>query len=115
MSKGFFYLSMVDESRPEGDRFVGATIVDAEDAGGALDTARHMGLVPTGVQVALIELYTQDDANQRITDIAMLPEESVRLLWARRASKAELEAAGGARPLTEEDADAFVCSEHANP
>lgn len=114
MSAGFFYLSMVDESRPEGDRFTGATIVWAKDAVGALEAARDMGLVPKGVQVAMVELHTQDDANQRITDIAMLPDDVVRLLWARLASKAEIEASGS-KPLQEEDASAFVCKDHANP
>jgi|KBSSwiStaDraftv2_1062776.scaffolds.fasta_scaffold1057150_2 hypothetical protein len=116
MSAGVFYLSFVDESRPVGDRFVGATIVYGEDAVGALDTARSMGLVPKGVQVAMVELYTQNEKPQRrITTLDMLPIETVEILWGRIAARAELEAAGGAKPLTDEDADAFVCSEHANP
>jgi len=114
MSTGFFYLSMVDVGRPEGDRFVGATIVWAKDAVGALEAARSMGLVPKGIQVAMVELHTQDEANQRITDIAMLPDDVVRLLWERLASKAEIEASGS-KPLREEDASAFVCGDHANP
>jgi hypothetical protein len=115
MSAGFFYLSMVDESRPEGDRFVGATIINAEDAVGALETARARALVPQGVQVAMVELYTQDEANQRITTLEMLPAESARLLWGRIATKAELEGNGGSKPLTRDQADAFVCKDHANP
>ena len=115
MSAGFFYLSMVDVSRPEGDRFVGATIVNAEDALGAIETARERGLVPKGAQVALVELHTKDDANRRITSLDMLPTEVAQMLWGRIATKAEIEAVDGGRPLTKQDLDAFICEDHANP
>jgi len=114
MSRGFFYLSMVDESREKGDQFVGATIVYAPDAAGALEEAKNMGLIPTGVQVAMVELYTQDEANERITDIEMLQKDVVDMLWARFATKAEIEASG-AKPLPHDQVDAFVCKDHANP
>lgn len=113
MSAGFFYLSFVDESLPRGQQFVGATIVDALDAEGALAEAVAMGLVPQGVQVALVELYTQDEANQRITNPDMLPSVS-RSLLGRLATRAEIEASGS-KPLRKESIDAFVCKDHANP
>lgn len=114
MSAGFFYLSFVDESRDKGDQFVGATVVDALDAEGALAEAVAMGLVPKGVQVALIELYTQDEANQRIINIDMLPSVS-RFLLGRLASREEIEASSGSKPVRKEYVSAFVCKAHANP
>lgn len=45
---GWWWLSFVDPDRPEGDRFLGACIVEGTDLGAAVQTAWMLGCNPGG-------------------------------------------------------------------
>ena len=50
----YWWLSFVDNRRPQGQRFLGATIVVAADVKDAVQEARRLGINPGG-EVSLIE------------------------------------------------------------
>lgn len=51
----FFYLSFCDPTLPEGQRFIGATMVKATDERDAVSKTHRLGINPGG-EIALIEL-----------------------------------------------------------
>ena len=111
MSAGLFYFSFVDPSRPRGDRFVGATIVEGIDPKDAFETARGLGLVPKGGESAAVELWTQNERPQRrVLYPDMLPPGLQSRFWRRLGTRADVEACGGGKPLA--NPDAFICKDH---
>lgn len=112
MSAGLFYLSFVDKRLPEGERFVGATIVAGHDDASAFDSARIRGLVPPGCETASVELWTQDEANERITRLVQLPL-SARQLLNHLVGPDEVKRYG-AHEVPDDIITGFICDEHSS-
>ncbi len=58
----YYWLSFVDDTRPEGDRFVGGCIVVASSAAGAVMEARAQDCNPGG-EVAIVEITPEYEHN----------------------------------------------------
>lgn len=58
----WWWLSFVDESRPEGDQFLGACVVQADSEHEAIDEARAQGCHPGGNHVATADMSIFGDA-----------------------------------------------------
>lgn len=82
----FFYLSFCDVTRPKGQHFLGATLVEANSAKGALATATALGVNPGG-EVSMMELTIEREDQ--------LPPEG-RAMLNRFVPREEIMAAGGA-------------------
>jgi hypothetical protein len=110
MSAGLFYLSFVDEARPAGQRFVGATVVHGTDDRTAFENAKAAGLVPSCTETAIVALYTQDDANQRVTSADMLPLLEAAMLVDRFATREEI--LGEKWKEIPQGLASYVCKDH---
>ncbi len=59
----WYWLSFCDPSRPEGEQFIGACIVDGMDEVGAIRTSWEEGCNPGG-EVLIVEIQDEDRLNQ---------------------------------------------------
>ena len=75
----YFYLSFFNNSLLKGQRFVGATIVEADSDRVAFERAKMLRLVPPKCQTAVIHLWTQFEPSEEITRLEQIPAEARHL------------------------------------
>ena len=94
----YFYMSFCDVNRPTGQKFLGATVVQAEDEKSAFERATELGINPGG-EVAFYPLKSLPSEGQHYLN-TLIPREQVLAEGSTREPPRHVET--------------FVCQEH-NP